>query len=59
MVAKVSDYGLAREVKGDGVYHFGKDRKVAFKWMAFETLTKGNFSTMSDVWYGVFLDSCD
>jgi len=53
-VCQVSDYGLARDVHADGVYHKANASRVPFKWMALEALTLGQHTTKSDVWsFGV------
>ncbi|XP_078679580.1 uncharacterized protein LOC144915214 [Branchiostoma floridae x Branchiostoma belcheri] len=57
VVAKVSDFGLAREAK-ENAYYFKetKDGRMPFKWMAPETLLSGRYTTKSDVWsFGVLL----
>ncbi|XP_078596676.1 uncharacterized protein LOC144873294 [Branchiostoma floridae x Branchiostoma japonicum] len=56
-VAKVSDFGLAREAK-ENQYYFKetKDGRMPFKWMAPETLLSGRYTSKSDVWsFGVLL----
>ncbi|GAB0088001.1 hypothetical protein DMENIID0001_023760 [Sergentomyia squamirostris] len=55
-VAKIADFGLSRDVYGDGMYVIRSNRPVPFKWMAIEALKLQDYSTHSDVWsYGVLL----
>ncbi|XP_066283770.1 uncharacterized protein [Branchiostoma lanceolatum] len=59
-VAKLADFGLARDVYANTVYvhttHLGQDDLLPLKWMALESLQDGVFSSHSDVWsFGVLL----
>ncbi|CAH3172696.1 unnamed protein product, partial [Porites evermanni] len=54
-VCKISDFGLARGVKGD-IYVRTSQARLPVKWMPPESLFHGESSTMSDVWsYGIVL----
>ncbi|XP_066263495.1 uncharacterized protein [Branchiostoma lanceolatum] len=60
MVAKLSDFGLARDVYTNTVYertnHHGRDELLPLKWMALESLRDGSYTCQSDVWsFGVML----
>eukprot|EP00039_Didymoeca_costata_P011283 m.157639 g.157639 ORF g.157639 m.157639 type:complete len:718 (-) comp15121_c3_seq3:65-2218(-) len=56
MVAKITDFGLSREVYHELYYEQKSARQLPVRWMAYETLTVGKSSIKSDVWaYGVFL----
>eukprot|EP00730_Choanoeca_flexa_P017408 TRINITY_DN8384_c0_g2_i1.p1 TRINITY_DN8384_c0_g2~~TRINITY_DN8384_c0_g2_i1.p1 ORF type:complete len:1077 (+),score=245.27 TRINITY_DN8384_c0_g2_i1:456-3233(+) len=49
---KLADFGLAR----NDTYYAASDRPVPIKWTAPEALTKGRFTTASDVWaFGILL----
>lgn len=54
---KVADFGLSRDVYTTNYYSDGDNRKpLPRKWMAIESLERGNYDTKSDVWsYGVLL----
>ncbi|XP_066283412.1 uncharacterized protein [Branchiostoma lanceolatum] len=59
-VAKLADFGLARDVYANTVYvhttHLGQDDLLPLKWMALESLQDGVFTSHSDVWsFGVLL----
>ncbi|XP_035675920.1 putative wall-associated receptor kinase-like 11 [Branchiostoma floridae] len=59
-VAKLADFGLARDVYANTVYvhttHLGQDDLLPLKWMALESLRDGEFTSHSDVWsFGVLL----
>ncbi|XP_078693611.1 uncharacterized protein LOC144923158 [Branchiostoma floridae x Branchiostoma belcheri] len=60
MVAKLADFGLARDVYTNTVYErtnqHGRDELLPLKWMALETLRDGEYTCQSDVWsFGVML----
>ncbi|XP_013407048.2 protein slit-like [Lingula anatina] len=56
MVAKVSDFGLAREAYESGYYFKESKGRLPFRWMSPESLLSGQYTTKSDVWsYGVVL----
>ncbi|XP_020631998.1 angiopoietin-1 receptor-like [Orbicella faveolata] len=55
-VAKVSDYGMARDVYEELMYKKETQGKLPVKWMAIESLQTYIFTIESDVWsYGVLL----
>ncbi|XP_066014756.1 angiopoietin-1 receptor-like [Pocillopora verrucosa] len=55
-VAKVSDYGMARDVYEQLMYKKETQGKLPVKWMAVESLETYTFTMESDVWaYGVLL----
>ncbi|XP_078681382.1 uncharacterized protein LOC144916208 [Branchiostoma floridae x Branchiostoma belcheri] len=59
-VAKLADFGLARDVYASTVYvhtaHRGQDDLLPLKWMALESLRDGVFTSRSDAWsFGVLL----
>lgn len=54
--AKVTDFGLSRELYRKVYYQQVRPRQLPVRWMAYETLTLGKSSSKSDVWsYGVLL----
>ncbi|PFX16346.1 Fibroblast growth factor receptor 1 [Stylophora pistillata] len=54
--AKVADFGLARDVYGDGQYVKTGGGRVPIKWMAPESIQDQIYTTRSDVWsFGVLL----
>ncbi|XP_078702333.1 uncharacterized protein LOC144928142 [Branchiostoma floridae x Branchiostoma belcheri] len=60
MVAKLADFGLARDVYTNTVYErtnqHGRDELLPLKWMALESLQYGEYTCQSDVWsFGVML----
>ena len=48
--AKLSDFGLARDVYEDDYYKVTSAAELPVKWMAPESLLYKKFSTASDVW---------
>ncbi|XP_070935154.1 protein-tyrosine kinase 6 isoform X2 [Macaca nemestrina] len=53
-LCKVGDFGLARLIKED--VYLSHDRNIPYKWTAPEALSRGHYSTKSDVWsFGVLL----
>ena len=55
-IAKVADFGLARDVEQSDYYRRVTDNKLPVLWMSPESLFEGVSSTKSDVWsYGVLL----
>ena len=55
-IAKISDFGLARETSSEGEYIKNRRNLLPVKWTAIEALVEGRFTTASDVWsYGVVL----
>ncbi|XP_038064833.1 tyrosine-protein kinase receptor Tie-1-like [Patiria miniata] len=56
MTCKVSDFGLARDVKNMRVYEHQSGDNLPLRWMAVESLIDHTYTTESDVWsYGVLL----
>ena len=55
-VAKIADFGLARDVHANDYYRKTGHSPVPVKWMAPETLFQRRYTSQSDVWsYGVLL----
>ncbi|XP_006903678.1 PREDICTED: LOW QUALITY PROTEIN: protein tyrosine kinase 6 [Elephantulus edwardii] len=53
-ICKVGDFGLARLIKED--IYLSYDHNIPYKWTAPEALSRGHYSTKSDVWsFGVLL----
>ncbi|XP_054323580.1 protein-tyrosine kinase 6 isoform X1 [Pongo pygmaeus] len=53
-LCKVGDFGLARLIKED--VYLSHDRNIPYKWTAPEALSRGHYSTKSDVWsFGILL----
>eukprot|EP00041_Stephanoeca_diplocostata_P020851 m.474744 g.474744 ORF g.474744 m.474744 type:complete len:769 (+) comp21680_c0_seq1:328-2634(+) len=54
--AKVTDFGLSRDLYRKVYYEQQSARQLPVRWMALETLTLGKSSSKSDVWsYGILL----
>ncbi|ESO99524.1 hypothetical protein LOTGIDRAFT_63499, partial [Lottia gigantea] len=55
-VAKISDFGLSRDVYENGYYLKETKGRLPFKWLSPEALLWGQFSSKGDVWsYGMLL----
>ncbi|KAL9955832.1 hypothetical protein ACROYT_G037217 [Oculina patagonica] len=55
-VAKVGDFGLARDISDDGIYTKTSNGKVPWRWSSLESLKDGVYTTQSDVWsFGIVL----
>ncbi|XP_022101392.1 proto-oncogene tyrosine-protein kinase receptor Ret-like isoform X2 [Acanthaster planci] len=50
LVAKVSDFGLARDVQDSSSYEMKSHGRVPVRWMAPESLLDNIYTTKSDVW---------
>uniref|UniRef100_UPI00398F4B8A receptor-type tyrosine-protein kinase FLT3 n=1 Tax=Pristiophorus japonicus TaxID=55135 RepID=UPI00398F4B8A len=55
-VAKICDFGLARDIMQDSNYVVRGNARLPVKWMAPESLFEGSYTICSDVWsYGILL----
>ncbi|NXD98516.1 FLT3 kinase, partial [Chaetorhynchus papuensis] len=55
-VAKICDFGLARDVMNDSDYVVRGNARLPVKWMAPESIFQRTYTTKSDVWsYGILL----
>ncbi|KAK7879032.1 hypothetical protein WMY93_030785 [Mugilogobius chulae] len=55
-MAKIGDFGLARDIDNDSNYVVRGNVRLPVKWMAPESIFKGMYTTKSDVWaYGILL----
>ena len=53
---KITDFGMARDVKSTDYYRTKNRGRIPFKWTAIEAILYDKYTTMSDVWsYGVVL----
>jgi len=56
LVAKVADFGLAKDLEGESCYTKLPHTRVPFLWMSPESIFEGVYSSSSDVWaFGVLL----
>ncbi|PFX16334.1 Fibroblast growth factor receptor 4 [Stylophora pistillata] len=56
MVAKVGDFGLAREILEDGLYVKTSCGKIPWRWSSLESLRDRVYTSKSDVWsFGILL----
>ncbi|XP_045166086.2 fibroblast growth factor receptor-like [Mercenaria mercenaria] len=55
-IAKISDFGLSRDIYESDYYFQESAGRLPYKWMSPETLINGKYTTKSDIWsYGVLL----
>ncbi|KAJ0022934.1 hypothetical protein NQD34_015068 [Periophthalmus magnuspinnatus] len=55
-MAKIGDFGLARDIDNDTNYVVGGNVRLPVKWMAPESIFQGMYTMKSDVWaYGILL----
>ncbi|CAN2387383.1 macrophage colony-stimulating factor receptor activity [Pristimantis euphronides] len=55
-VAKICDFGLARDIENDSNYIVKGNARLPVKWMAPESIFDCIYTVQSDVWsYGIFL----
>ncbi|KAI8494845.1 hypothetical protein Bbelb_274500 [Branchiostoma belcheri] len=56
LVAKVSDFGLSRDIFEDNEYNRSTKGRLPLRWMAYESLFYNVYTTQSDVWsFGVLM----
>ena len=49
LVAKIADFGLARNVNQEDAYNMSSQTKLPIKWLAPESLFDQSFTTKSDM----------
>ena len=56
ITAKISDFGLSKDVYETQYYYSESDTKLPIRWMAPESLEKGIYNSKTDVWsYGILV----
>ncbi|XP_068762211.1 fibroblast growth factor receptor 4-like isoform X1 [Montipora capricornis] len=55
-VAKLGDFGLARDISKDGIYTQTSNDRVPWRWLSLESLKDHSYTYCSDVWsFGIVL----
>ncbi|XP_078346190.1 fibroblast growth factor receptor 3-like isoform X2 [Oculina patagonica] len=55
-IAKIGDFGLARDISDRGIYTKTSNGKVPWRWLSLESLRDVVYTTQSDVWsFGILL----
>uniref|UniRef100_A0AC35G1D8 Protein kinase domain-containing protein n=1 Tax=Panagrolaimus sp. PS1159 TaxID=55785 RepID=A0AC35G1D8_9BILA len=49
-ILKIGDFGLARKMNDNYIYHCEEDRKLPYRTLPIEVLRGGNFTAKGDIW---------